>query len=131
VNHSLKSVLWGIIAVLTFDTLASLAARAYSFPYARSNLAANILFLGIGFFTARSSVTHPVRTAALAGAIVGAVDALAGPPIRSAVGITPAAGITLSLHWEISLALSVIALSTFVATLGGLLGRRQRQVSGP
>jgi hypothetical protein len=91
VSHFVRSVLWGSVAVVAFDTLVSLAARTYGFPYSRSNLLANILFLGIGFFTARGSVTHPVRTAALAGAIVGAFD----------------------------------------ATVGGLLGRRQRQVSAP
>lgn len=128
VDHSWKTALWGMVAVLTFDTLVSLAARAYGFDYARSNLAANLLYLAIGFFVARGSVAHPVRTAALTGAVVGIADALAGPRIRSAAGITPVTEITLSLGWEVWLVLSVTTLSTLVAALGGLLGRRQNRL---
>ena len=72
---SWRITLIGMLTVLVFDTLASLASRSLGFPYAKAAIGSFVIYAAVGFATARVA---PIATAAGVAAAVGLVEATAG-----------------------------------------------------
>jgi uncharacterized membrane protein YeaQ/YmgE (transglycosylase-associated protein family) len=113
----------GTAAVLAYDLLGSLAARAVPFPYGRLFIGSVVLYVVTGWLAATATPTpeNPDRAAIMNAAIVGLVDASAGWAVSWRLGPgRPAAGQTFTLQtWSLN-AVTV----TVLAGACGLIGYR-------
>jgi hypothetical protein len=117
-----RIALFGAIAVVYFDALAAGASRATGIPYGWATLGSWLLYAGIGFLAARATPDAPLRAAALAGLVLGLVDASAGWAVSWALGPGRLTGGLTASRW-LWTAMLVTTLAVGVATLGGLAGR--------
>lgn len=123
-SYQSRVVVLGILAVLTFDTIASIAARALGFPYTRASIGSYALYFAIGYFAARGS-NHPVQAAALAAGLAGLADASLGWFISWKLKAAQLpAGMSLTPARWLNIAMVVIVLAAAVGAIGGAVGRR-------
>ena len=127
-NRPGKVIPLGIIAILLFDLLASLAARRFGFPYARASIGSLIIYYAIGYFASREGGTRPLRNAAIAAAAAGLADASLGLAISTTLGVTPLAAGFGPVRW-IGTTMLVIALAAVIGTVGGVVGWRRAAAS--
>ena len=116
----------GVVAVVTFDALASIASRVTGIPYFWASFGSWILYIGIGYFAGRTTPQSPVRVAALTGLVSGFADASLGWAASWAIGPGKVAGGITPTQWLFT-AIVVSALATGFAALGGDLSRRFRR----
>lgn len=115
----------GSAAVLVFDLLASLASRHFRFAYAHAGFGSYLIYLAIGFFAARASISNALGVAALAAGFAGLVDASLGWAISWTIGPGQLPqGTQLTIPRWVGTAIFVVALAAAVGALGGLAGRR-------
>ena len=114
-----RVLLLGGGAVLVFDAVASLASVALSFPYWYAAIGSCVIYLVVGGAAARYA---SVRLSALAGALVGLVDATLGWAISWVIGPGRAAAGSLQLPRLIWTAAAVSLLAGAVASVGAALG---------
>jgi hypothetical protein len=130
-SYQIRVVLIGILAVLAFDTIASLAARGLGFPYTRASVGSYLLYFAIGFFAARGS-SHPLQAAAVAAGIAGLADASLGWFISWKLEAAKLpAGTTLTPGRWLNIAIIVIVLAAAIGTIGGAVGRRHPTRESP
>lgn len=130
-SSQLRVIVWGVVVVLAFDALASLASKSFGFSYGRASIGSYIIYLGIGYFAARSAANSPLLTAALAAAIAGLADASVGWFVSWQLGPGKLPeGVTLTASRWLATAIIVVALAAAVGAIGGLAARRQSSVHG-
>ncbi|MEO5818186.1 MAG: hypothetical protein ABIT20_23150 [Gemmatimonadaceae bacterium] len=114
----------GIVAVLLFDLVASLASQALAFPYARASVGAYFIYLIIGVLAGRAATASRAWQGAIAAAIAGFADASAGWAFSWLIGPgrTPNGTLTPA-EWIISAA-TVVLFAGAVGFLGGAVGAR-------
>ena len=114
-----RAALFGAIAVVLFDTVASLASRALGFPYGAAAIGSWIIYALTGAYAARDG---RIRAGAGAGAVTGFVDATVGwwisMQIRPA-GVSPDAVLTPATIAVTVLTVSLMAAA--IATIGSFL----------
>jgi hypothetical protein len=132
VKPQIKVILGGILAVLVFDALASIASQSFGFAYASASIGSYLIYLGIGYFAARHASARPLAAGALAAAVAGLADASLGWMISSALGAgSLPAGVRLTATRWIGTALVVVVLAAAVGALGGVVGRRRTEIGAP
>jgi hypothetical protein len=72
------TIVLGSVVVLLFDTIGSLVSKHFRFPYARLASGSHMIWTGVGAFAAFSALDALVARAAIAGWVVGLVDATLG-----------------------------------------------------
>ena len=72
------TIVLGSVIVLFFDTIGSLASKHFRFPYGRLAPGSHVIWTGVGAFAAFSAVDALVARAAVAGCVVGLVEATLG-----------------------------------------------------
>ena len=115
----------GIIAIVAFDALASIASRATGTPYFWASFGSWILYIGIGYFAGRTIPDSPIRTAAVTGLVSGIADASLGWATSWEIGPGRIAGGITATQWLFT-AIFVAALATGFAALGGVIARAKR-----
>ena len=78
-----RIVVFGLIAVVAFDVLASLASRKLSFWYGYATIGSWLIYVTVGLLAGRVA---SVRAATAAGAAVGFVEATLGWAISWLIG---------------------------------------------
>ncbi len=113
-----KVVVFGAVAVIVFDVLASFASRRFGFNYADASVGSFFIYVGIGFLAGRASPLVPIRRAASAAAIAGILDTSVGWALSSVIGAGQVpVGITFDL-W-LATAFFGTCLAALVGTIGG------------
>ena len=115
----------GSIAVVAFDLTASLASRYLGFAYGSASLGSYLLYLAIGYFAARASVSSRIGNAALAAGACGLVVASIGWAISRAIGPghLPTNSPFSVAKW-VGVAILLCGLAAAVGAIGGLAGRQ-------
>ena len=72
------TIVLGSVVVLLFDTIGSLVSKHFRFPYARLAPGSHVIWTGVGAFAAFSALDALVARAAVAGWVVGLVEATLG-----------------------------------------------------
>ena len=116
-----RVTLYGAVAVVAFDALASLASRITGVAYGRAIIGTLIIYAGIGFLAARTTTRAPVRMAAGTGLVLGLTDTTSGWATSWLIGPGRVKGLTIA-SWVLT-AVLVVLMSAGVATAGGILGR--------
>jgi len=117
-----RVTLAGIVALMAFDALASIATRLTGVPYTSWIIGSWLLYGATGYAAARAVPHAPVQAAAMAGLALGLADATAGWAISWALGPGRVPeGLTV-MRWART-AVLVAAMAAGVAAFGGVLGR--------
>ncbi len=113
-----RAALFGAIAILLFDTVASLASRALGFPYGAAAIGSWIIYALTGAYAARSG---RIRSGLSAGAVVGLVEATVGWWISVQIGPgMPPEG--MPTPWGIAVTVVIVTLlAAAVGTMGAFL----------
>ena len=119
-----QAFITGVIAVIAFDTVASIASRATDIPYFWATFGSWIVYIGIGYFAARINPESPLRVAAITGLISGLADASLGWAVSWAIGPGRVAGGITATQWLLTAAF-VVGFATGFAALGGSFARMQ------
>src|SRR5262245_42187057 len=98
----------GVIVILLFDVIASIASRTFGFAYVRASVGSYVIYLFIGAIAARSSANAPLFVAAVTAGIVGLVEASIGwwlswkiGPGRPDFVLTPRRWLTVAVNVSI------------------------------
>jgi hypothetical protein len=114
------TIVFGSVAVLLFDAIGSLVSKHFRFPYARLAPGSYVIWTAVGAFAAFSALDTLLARAAVAGWVVGLVDATLGWWISWQIGPgRPPAQLTRSGVATISILVSVRA--AVFGGFGGLL----------
>jgi hypothetical protein len=105
-------ILLAAVAVLTFDTMGSLASRRFGFAYSTLMAGSFAIYLAAGFGTASDGSLIPC---VLAGGIIGLVDSTLGWAISWRIG----PGRPAVKYVTVS---SVLRTVAFVTVLGAVFG---------
>jgi len=118
----------GVIAVILFDALASIASRMWDFPYARASVGSYFLYLAIGFVAGRNATSSRAATGAVAAGIAGFADASVGWAVSWQIGPgrTPTGTISPMQWWLV--AVFVVVFAAAIGFFGGVVGARSRPV---
>ena len=113
-------MLVGAFAALAFDTIGSLASRAFDFKYESLFIGSWLLYIGVGFFAARGS---SFLFGVLAGGFVALVEATLGWYISWVIGPgRPKVEVTWSaICWAV---LSVTLSGISLGFVGEFVGQR-------
>jgi hypothetical protein len=121
---AIRVAILGMISVVVFDAIASLASLAIGFNYEYSAFGSLVLYCAFGYWGSR------VRTIAFApfvGALMGLTDASLGWAVSWILGPGRWEPGLLTLPTWALLALQVTAVAAFCALLGGVVGRYVRR----
>lgn len=83
-NPLVRVALLSAASVLIFDAVAATASRVFGFPYAIAVLGSYLIYLGAGYFGARSG--RGIGVGVLTAAAAGLADATLGWLISAAIG---------------------------------------------
>ncbi len=112
----------GILTVLLFDTLGSLAAKALGFPYPLLMVGSVFIYALVGF---AAGMRGGVALALLAGALTGLADSTLGWYISLRLGpAQPALEATIPLI--LMTVIVVMGLAAVFGLLGGLIAKLVR-----
>jgi hypothetical protein len=112
--------LYGGLAVVAFDAIASVLSRQFGFAYTTAAWGSYVLYVAVGFFAARRG---GMGAAIEAGVLVGLVDASAGLAVSWVIGPGHPAGFTLTpLSWCV-VAIAVAFAAAICGAIGGLGSR--------
>ena len=120
--YHLRIAVVGAVAVLGFDAAMAFAARRYGFDYTRGIVGSLLIYLAVGYFAARQG--GPLMNAAVAGAIVGFIDASIGWAVSYWIGPGRDPRVQLTPGVWVSTAVFVILLAGGCAAVGGAIGKR-------
>lgn len=115
-----RIALIGMLAVLVFDTLASLASRSLGFPYAKAAIGSFVIYAAVGFAAGRVA---PIATAAGIAAVVGLVEATAGWWLSWQIGPGRISSGALSATMAIRTIIIVMLTAGFIGAIAGVLAR--------
>lgn len=119
-----RIVFGGIIAILLFDLIASIASRQLGFSYAWATIGSFTIYLVSGYIAAKSHA-RPIQAAAFVAAIVGLVEASVGWWISWQIGVgRPVDGKELTVGSWLTIAVFVTAFAAVLGAFGGFVGRR-------
>jgi hypothetical protein len=82
----IKVALIGSFAVIVFDVAASIASRAFSFPYTKASIGSFAIYFAVGYFAARATDQSRVWAALLADVFVGFTDGTIGWAVSFLIG---------------------------------------------
>jgi hypothetical protein len=120
-----RGVLYGVAAVLALDTAGSVASQAFGFDYATLTPVSIVIYAAIGAYV---GTTEPVSRAAIAGAVVGLVDATLGWAISWAIGPgRPLAEERITPLGLFNTAVFVAVLGAVAASVGAWVVHRRRR----
>jgi hypothetical protein len=126
VSSRTRIIAGGIVAVLLFDLVASLASQGLAFAYARASVGSYFIYLIVGVLAGRAATASRAKQGAIAAAIVGFADASAGWAISWTIGPgrTPIGTLTPGV-WIITAAV-VVLFAGAIGFLGGAVGARSK-----
>jgi hypothetical protein len=115
----LKIALLGIVAVVVFDGVASLASVHFGFAYANATVGSAVVFAIFGLL---AGYTRSLVISAVTGAIMGLADATLGWAVSWFIGPgrLPPGQLTIA-SWSKS-AVTVVVIAMLYALIGGLVG---------
>jgi hypothetical protein len=120
--------LCGGIGVVVFDAVASVASRAFDFPYTRASIGSFVIYAVVGFVAGRR---FGLAMAAAAGVFLGLVDASLGWAVSRALHANaPATPDVTPLLWVI-VAITVSVTAAICAVIGGVVARATRKREAP
>lgn len=114
-------LLAGAFTVVAFDALASVGSLRLGFPYTRAVVGSWLIYAAVGFFAGRTD--GDLFVAAMAGVVMGMVDATAGWAVSWYLGPGRVPGGALSVGRWAGAALLVAVGAGCVGLLGGVLAR--------
>ena len=117
---ALRVALLGMIAVVVFDAIASLASLAIGFNYEYSAFGSMVLYCAFGYWASR---VRTILFALIVGALMGLVDASLGWAVSWILGPGRWEPGVLTLPTWALIALQVTAVGALCALLGGVVGR--------
>jgi len=126
VSARARVIAGGVVTVLLFDVMASVAARVLPFPYARASVGSYFIYLAVGFIAARAAGHSRAREGAIAAAVAGFADASAGWALSWIIGPgRPPNGTISPIQWAVTAAV-VVLFAALIGFLGGAVGARSR-----
>jgi hypothetical protein len=129
VSARARVITGGVVTVLLFDLITSVAARVFGFPYARASVGSYFIYLAVGFFAARVAVHSRARQGAFAAAVAGFADVSAGWAISGIIGPGRLPNGSISpIQWVVTTTI-VVLFAASIGFLGGAVGARSRRVS--
>ena len=119
-----RLIVFGSIAVVVFDVIASIASMVLSVPYASFSIGSILIYAVAGYVAAR---LKPLHFSAWVGGLIGLVDATIGWAISWKIGPgkiedLPDATTISSTAGAISLVVFTIIFAVIFATICGLIG---------
>ena len=116
-----RIVMLGLLAIVTFDVLASVASRALNFWYPYATVGSWLIYATVGLLAGRAT---SVSAAAVAGAAVGFVEATLGWGVSWLIG-PGRVGADIPTVGAVALIIVVVTLvGAGIGALGGVAGRR-------
>ncbi len=115
-----KITLLACVAILIFDVLASIASRAFNFPYVAATPGSILIYAAAGFLAGRA---HGVPQGAGVGALVGEVESTIGWWLSFVIGAIQPERATTSEELA-SVIVAMMVTGGIVGAAGGWLGRR-------
>jgi hypothetical protein len=116
-----KVLIAGAVTVVVFDALASVGSVRLGYPYTRAVVGSWLIYAAVGFFAGRAG--GGLLAAAMAGVLMGIVDATAGWAVSWGIGPGRLPEGVLSVGRWAGAALTVAVSGGCVGLLGGLLAR--------
>ena len=116
--------LFGVVVVVAFDAIASVASRSTGIPYEWATYGSWVLYTVLGYIAGRASPSTALKSAALAGVIIGLGDATLGWATSWALGPGRVAGGVSAVQWSF-VAVIVTLLAIGFGALGGSFARMQ------
>src|SRR5512147_1657727 len=115
----LKTALLGIVAVVAFDAIASLASVRFGFAYVNATVGSAVVYATFGLL---AGCTRTLVTSAMVGAVMGLTDATLGWAVSWYIGPgrLPPGQLTIA-SWAKS-AVTVVIIAMMYAMIGGLVG---------
>lgn len=120
--------LFGVVVVVAFDAIASVVSRSTGIPYERATYGSWVLYTVLGYIAGRASPSTALKSAALAGVIIGLGDATLGWATSWALGPGRVAGGVSAVQWSF-VAVIVTLLAIGFGALGGSFARMQNSRS--
>lgn len=120
--------LFGVVVVVAFDAIASVVSRSTGIPYEWATYGSWVLYTVLGYIAGRASPSTALKSAALAGVIIGLGDATLGWATSWALGPGRVAGGVSVVQWSF-VAVIVTLLAIGFGALGGSFARMQNSRS--
>ena len=121
---TLRVALIGVVTVIAFDAIASVVSRSNGISYNWATYGSWILYTLLGYLAGRASPSAALKSAALAGVIIGLGDATLGWATSWSLGQGRVAGGISAVQW-IFVAAIVTLFAIGFAALGGSFARMQ------
>lgn len=115
-----KIVLLGLLGVVAFDALASIASRVLGFWYVYATVGSWLIYGVVGFFAGR---LVPLSAAAVGGAVVAFGEATVGWKVSCLIG-PGCADVTLTVGVIVFTIFFVTLVGAIIAAVGSIIGRR-------
>jgi hypothetical protein len=126
-SRSVRGILYGAAAVLALATLGSAASQMLRFDYTMLAPVSFLIYAAIGAYV---GAAEPISRAALAGAVVGVIDATLGWAIAWAIGPGQSqVGERITFLGLFNTAIFVAVLAAAGAAVGAWLARWRRRRS--
>jgi hypothetical protein len=123
-----KIVAYGVVAIVAFDTIASLASRSFGFPYVYATAGSWIIYAAVGFAIGRLA---PISYAAIGVATVGFAEATVGWWFSWIIGPGRTKSGTLSTTQFVTALLSVIVMGAIIGAISGAVGHSRPSHESP
>jgi hypothetical protein len=123
-----KLVWLGVLAIIAFDALASLASRSLDFPYLYATIGSLLIYAALGFTLGR---TASVSFAAASVAVIAFADATIGWWLSWIIGPGKPEGGGASLTQIVTTVASVVAIGAIIGAVAGALGRSHPKLDAP
>lgn len=123
-TSTMRVALLGVVAVIAFDAIASVVSRSTGISYSWATYGSWILYTLLGYLAGRASPAAALKSAALAGVIIGLADATLGWATSWSLGQGRVAGGISAAQWTFVAAIVTLFAIGFAA-LGGSFARMQ------
>jgi hypothetical protein len=123
-----RLVLLGVLTVIAFDALASLASRSLDFPYLYATIGSLLIYAALGFTLGR---TASVSFAAASVAVIAFTEATIGWWLSGIIGPgKPKSGLVSSTQ-IVTTVVSMVVIGAIIGAVAGALGRSHPKFDAP
>jgi hypothetical protein len=123
-----RIVLAGVIGIVVFDALASVASRSFGFPYVYATVGSWLIYAMVGFAIGRIA---PVSYAAGGVAVVALAESTIGWWLSWIIGPGRTKSGTINSTQVLTAIITVIIIGALIGAAAGAVGRSRPKMETP